>query len=43
MAQLCQAGVDAPDSGADVREEPFPTTIDAPRGADVYLGATMIT
>jgi hypothetical protein len=22
---------------------PFPTTIDAPRGADVYLGATMIT
>jgi len=34
--------VDAPDSGADVREEPFPATTGAPWGADVYVGTTMI-
>jgi cell wall-associated NlpC family hydrolase len=34
--------VDAPDSGAEVREEPIPTTMGAPWGADVYVGATMI-
>ena len=32
--------VDAPHSGADVRVEPFPTTLGAPWGAEVYLGAT---
>jgi len=35
--------VDAPDSGAEVREEPIPTTIGAPWGADVDVGATMIS
>lgn len=33
--------VDAPHTGADVRVEPFPTTVGAPFGAgDVYVGAT---
>jgi hypothetical protein len=32
--------VDAPHTGAQVRLEPFPTTIDAPWGTDLYLGAT---
>jgi cell wall-associated NlpC family hydrolase len=35
--------VDAPDSGAEVREEPIPTTVGAPWGADLYLGATSPT
>jgi cell wall-associated NlpC family hydrolase len=33
--------VDAPDSGADVRQETVPTTTGAPWGTDVYVGATM--
>ncbi len=33
--------VDAPYTGADVRVEPFPTTIGAPFGDLSYLGATM--
>jgi cell wall-associated NlpC family hydrolase len=32
--------VDAPYTGADVRVEPFPTTVGAPFGPDVYVGAT---
>jgi cell wall-associated NlpC family hydrolase len=32
--------VDAPHSGASVRIEPTPTTVGAPFGADVYVGAT---
>lgn len=32
--------VDAPHTGADVRVEPFPMTIGAAFGDDVYLGAT---
>jgi cell wall-associated NlpC family hydrolase len=32
--------VDAPHTGAQVRIEGFPTTIDAPWGTDLYLGAT---
>ncbi len=32
--------IDAPHTGAQVRLEPFPTTIDAPWGTDLYLGAT---
>lgn len=32
--------VDAPHPGADVRVEPFPVTIGAPWGGDIYLGAT---
>jgi cell wall-associated NlpC family hydrolase len=32
--------VDAPHTGADVRVEPFPATIGAPWGSDIYLGAT---
>jgi cell wall-associated NlpC family hydrolase len=35
--------VDAPDSGAEVREETIPTTIGAPWGAELYLGATTIS
>jgi hypothetical protein len=32
--------VDAPHTGADVRVEPFPTTLGAPFGDEGYLGAT---
>ena len=32
--------VDAPHAGADVRVEPFPTTIGVSWGTDVYVGAT---
>ncbi len=32
--------IDAPHTGAQVRIEAFPTTIDAPWGTDLYLGAT---
>lgn len=32
--------VDAPHTGADVRVEPFPTTIGMPFGDLIYLGAT---
>jgi cell wall-associated NlpC family hydrolase len=32
--------VDAPHSGADVRAEPFPTTVGAAFGSLRYLGAT---
>jgi cell wall-associated NlpC family hydrolase len=32
--------VDAPHTGAYVRQEPFPTTVGAAWGSDVYLGAT---
>ena len=32
--------VDAPHTGADVRVEPFPATIGALWGSDIYLGAT---
>jgi cell wall-associated NlpC family hydrolase len=32
--------VDAPHPGADVRQEPFPTTVGAPWGDEVFLGAT---
>ena len=32
--------VDAPYTGADVRVEPFPTTVGASFGDLVYLGAT---
>ncbi len=32
--------IDAPHIGADVRVEPFPTSIDTPWGTDLYLGAT---
>jgi cell wall-associated NlpC family hydrolase len=32
--------VDAPHAGADVRVEPFPTTIGDPFGQDLYVGAT---
>ena len=32
--------VDAPHTGADVRVEPFPTTIGASWGTDIYVGAT---
>ncbi|HUZ21272.1 MAG TPA: NlpC/P60 family protein [Acidimicrobiales bacterium] len=32
--------VDAPHTGADVRIEPFPTTIDAPFGDEEFVGAT---
>jgi cell wall-associated NlpC family hydrolase len=31
---------DAPHTGADVRVEPFPATVGAPWGSDIYLGAT---
>ena len=33
--------VDAPDSGSDVRIEPFPSALGASFGSDVYLGATV--
>jgi len=32
--------IDAPHTGAQVRIESFPTTVDAPWGSDLYLGAT---
>jgi hypothetical protein len=32
--------IDAPHTGAFVRIEPTPTTIGAPFGSDVYVGAT---
>jgi cell wall-associated NlpC family hydrolase len=32
--------VDAPYTGVDVRVEPFPDTIGAPFGTDIYMGAT---
>ena len=32
--------VDAPHTGADVREDPFPTTIGAGWGDEQYIGAT---
>jgi cell wall-associated NlpC family hydrolase len=32
--------VDAPHTGADVRVESFPTTLGAPWGADIFVGAT---
>jgi cell wall-associated NlpC family hydrolase len=34
--------VDAPHTGADVRVESFPTTVGAPWGTDIYLGATTV-
>jgi len=32
--------VDAPYTGVDVRVEPFPDTIGAAFGSDIYVGAT---
>jgi cell wall-associated NlpC family hydrolase len=42
VGMVVQAGemVDAPHPGADVRTEPFPTTVGAAWGEDEYLGAT---